>query len=119
MINVNNLVENNKNIKYGTFLKKDIDNFDLLLRFFPSKTMFINAVGLNRPFNQRQHDRFSLSYEKTVYENFTHLNSNEGRGICSDNDLFKIWINFIKFLKSSKYKKFLIKYNFYNKILMF
>lgn len=113
MINVNNFIKktvtyNSKSCTYGLLKHKDIIFFNELLRHFPSKSMFECSEGLERPFGQRPHNRFSLAFKKNIYSDLSnHQKSKEGRGVCEENDLMPIWRDFLAFLVSDAYINFL------------
>lgn len=73
------------------------EGFDVLLRQFPPLELFEAHVGMERPGDQRPHDRYYLAYEHSIYDRAQKSAQGEAR----HGDLPLPWQGFLEELKTS------------------
>jgi hypothetical protein len=78
--------------------------FESLRKDFPALDLFEKSVGNYRG-PQRPHDRFLLSFERSLYHDKTY----RGKGLALRKNLSKNWQGFIKEIEGKPYRSFIKK----------
>lgn len=80
------------------------EGFESLRKDFPALDLFEKSVGNYRG-PQRPHDRFLLSFERSIYHNKNY----RGKGLVLRKDLSKKWQGFLNELEGKTYRNFIKK----------
>jgi len=82
------------------------DFFQKLALTYPEPTFFEPHEGIQRGYGQRPHNRYYLAYEESVYKDFK-IQRETSSGIIKKEELSNPWQEFISYLESADYRKFI------------